>query len=50
MGQGFKIIAPEGGVWYDVVAKRLGEFADADVTINNFSYTADKLSIQAEVR
>lgn len=50
MGQGFKIIAPEGGVWYDVVAKRLGEFADADVTINNFSYTADKLSIQAEVK
>ena len=32
------------------MAKRLGEFADADVTINNFSYTADKLSIQAEVK
>ena len=50
MGSGWHIIHPEGGTWYDVVAKQLQKNADADIVINSVVVGDDKISIDAEVR
>lgn len=35
MGEGYHMITPEGGLWYDLVTSQMNKYADADITVSS---------------